>query len=615
MSLFCWPLISVPLVLAVLAILVAATRRSGGMPGLPRLPVVGSLPWLGGHMPPHLLFTQLGARYGPLFDIYLGPHRTVVVNDHVHAREVLLQRGRDFAGRPSMATTDLLTRDGKDIAFADYSPLWKLHRRLVHASFALFGEGSNRLQEMGEKMEPVFFFHPDRHGSGTRRFFFSSVRGGRPLRRAPVRGRPRRGPVAGGDGGRDQRGLHAGVRLRLQTRGRGAGRGVALQRRYRAHHHPGRTGGHLPLDEGFPQRVNERAESLRRRARPPPGAKAAGTQGLLAEPSRASRSPGRFAERSKFTRARRRAHHGRPRVDDGGGSLRCRRGDHVHHAPLDPGLLAPSPRGSGARADGAGRGGGRSSGAGGGPRAAPVSGRRHQRGDADPAGQPGLDPARCHDRQQRRPSRRPPRDSGAGQHVGHPSRPLALGPPGPVHAGSLPGRAGSPGDAVLLPAVRGGASHLRGRIASQDGALSFPVHHAPANELCAPARGPAPRPARTPGGGPAAATLQNGRDAESRLGRGPPCLRWETETRSINDSLDAGLVYLARLNAQKHTFEITRTKNCLLNALSRHKQEVATMTVVRLISPAHPQSNLHGGFPFPVSASKLIQSFRVFGLG
>ncbi|XP_077444402.1 cytochrome P450 17A2 isoform X5 [Stigmatopora argus] len=371
MSLFCWPLISVPLVLAVLAILVAATRRSGGMPGLPRLPVVGSLPWLGGHMPPHLLFTQLGARYGPLFDIYLGPHRTVVVNDHVHAREVLLQRGRDFAGRPSMvtpaddpdrtarrrrakttfpppgqATTDLLTRDGKDIAFADYSPLWKLHRRLVHASFALFGEGSNRLQEMGEKMEPVFFFHPDRHGSGTRRFFFSSVRGGRPLRRAPVRGRPRRGPVAGGDGGRDQRGLHAGVRLRLQTRGRGAGRGVALQRRYRAHHHPGRTGGHLPLDEGFPQRVNERAESLRRRARPPPGAKAAGTQGLLAEPSRASRSPGRFAERSKFTRARRRAHHGRPRVDDGGGSLRCRRGDHVHHAPLDPGLLAPSPRGT-----------------------------------------------------------------------------------------------------------------------------------------------------------------------------------------------------------------------------------------------------------------------------
>nr|XP_061810961.1 steroid 17-alpha-hydroxylase/17,20 lyase-like [Nerophis lumbriciformis] len=118
------------------------------MPGLPRLPLVGSLPWLGGGAPPHLLFTHLGRRYGPLFELYLGPHRTVVVNDHVHAREVLLRRGRDFAGRPSTVTTDLLTRGGKDIAFADFSPLWKLHRRLVHASFALFGEGSDRLWDI-----------------------------------------------------------------------------------------------------------------------------------------------------------------------------------------------------------------------------------------------------------------------------------------------------------------------------------------------------------------------------------------------------------------------------------------------------------------------------------
>ncbi|XP_037118595.1 steroid 17-alpha-hydroxylase/17,20 lyase isoform X1 [Syngnathus acus] len=118
------------------------------MPGLPRLPVVGSLPWMRGGKPPHLLFIQLGRKYGPLFELFLGPHRTVVVNAYEHAREVLLQRGRDFAGRPSMVTTDLLTRGGKDIAFSDYSPLWKLHRRLVHTSFALFGEGSNRLQDV-----------------------------------------------------------------------------------------------------------------------------------------------------------------------------------------------------------------------------------------------------------------------------------------------------------------------------------------------------------------------------------------------------------------------------------------------------------------------------------
>ncbi|XP_013855193.1 cytochrome P450 17A2 [Austrofundulus limnaeus] len=118
------------------------------VPCLPSLPILGSLPWLGGGLPPHLLFTQLGHRLGPLFGLYVGPHYTLVVNNHRHAREVLLQRGRDFAGRPNMVTTSLLTRGGKDIAFSDYSPLWKLHRRLVHNSFTLFGEGTSRLQDI-----------------------------------------------------------------------------------------------------------------------------------------------------------------------------------------------------------------------------------------------------------------------------------------------------------------------------------------------------------------------------------------------------------------------------------------------------------------------------------
>ncbi|XP_039996713.1 steroid 17-alpha-hydroxylase/17,20 lyase [Xiphias gladius] len=123
-------------------------QTRGSIPCLPWLPVLGSLPWLGGGLPPHLLFSGLSRRYGSLFALYLGPHYTVVVNNHQHAREVLLQRGKDFAGRPSMVTTNLLTRGGKDIAFADYSPLWKSHRRLIQNSFTLFGEGTSRLQDM-----------------------------------------------------------------------------------------------------------------------------------------------------------------------------------------------------------------------------------------------------------------------------------------------------------------------------------------------------------------------------------------------------------------------------------------------------------------------------------
>ncbi|XP_028298244.1 cytochrome P450 17A2 [Gouania willdenowi] len=145
---------SIFLLLLLLLFLLSCVRRLfqadaySSVPSLPRLPVIGSLPWLRGGLPPHLLFSRLTYRYGPLFSLYLGPHFTLVVNDHRQAREVLLQRGRDFAGRPSMVTTDLLTRGGKDIAFADFSPLWKIHRRLVHNSLTLFGEGSTRLQDI-----------------------------------------------------------------------------------------------------------------------------------------------------------------------------------------------------------------------------------------------------------------------------------------------------------------------------------------------------------------------------------------------------------------------------------------------------------------------------------
>ncbi|XP_018594225.2 cytochrome P450 17A2 isoform X2 [Scleropages formosus] len=135
--------------LAVLALRGRAVRAGrSSIPCLPSLPLLGSLLSLRSSPPPHLLFTQLGRKYGSPFALHLGPHYTVVVNNFKHAREVLLQRGKEFAGRPKMVTTELLSRGGKDIAFADYSPLWKSHRRLVHASFTMFGEGSNTLQNI-----------------------------------------------------------------------------------------------------------------------------------------------------------------------------------------------------------------------------------------------------------------------------------------------------------------------------------------------------------------------------------------------------------------------------------------------------------------------------------
>ncbi|XP_062988651.1 steroid 17-alpha-hydroxylase/17,20 lyase isoform X2 [Elgaria multicarinata webbii] len=48
----------------------------------------------------------------------------------------------------SQVTTDLLTRNGKDIAFAPYSSMWKLQRKLVHSALCMFGEGSLALEKI-----------------------------------------------------------------------------------------------------------------------------------------------------------------------------------------------------------------------------------------------------------------------------------------------------------------------------------------------------------------------------------------------------------------------------------------------------------------------------------
>lgn len=51
-------------------------------------------------------------------------------------------------------TTDLLSRGGKDIAFASYGPLWKFQRKLVHAALSMFGEGSLALERISKCPPP-----------------------------------------------------------------------------------------------------------------------------------------------------------------------------------------------------------------------------------------------------------------------------------------------------------------------------------------------------------------------------------------------------------------------------------------------------------------------------
>uniref|UniRef100_G3S161 Steroid 17-alpha-hydroxylase/17,20 lyase n=1 Tax=Gorilla gorilla gorilla TaxID=9595 RepID=G3S161_GORGO len=144
-----WELVA--LLLLTLAYLFWPKRRCPGAKypkSLLSLPVVGSLPFLPRHGHMHNNFFKLQKKYGPIYSFRMGTKTTVIVGHHQLAKEVLIKKGKEFSGRPQMATLDIASNNRKGIAFADSGAHWQLHRRLAMATFALFKDGDQKLEKI-----------------------------------------------------------------------------------------------------------------------------------------------------------------------------------------------------------------------------------------------------------------------------------------------------------------------------------------------------------------------------------------------------------------------------------------------------------------------------------
>ena len=115
-------------------------------PGPIPLPIIGNIYQLGSD--PYQTLKDLSKKYGDVFSISLGQKRVVVVTSITPAREALVDKSVEFAGRPQdVYTAGMITRGFKDIAFSDFGPTWQATRRLAHSSLKMYGHGMERMEQ------------------------------------------------------------------------------------------------------------------------------------------------------------------------------------------------------------------------------------------------------------------------------------------------------------------------------------------------------------------------------------------------------------------------------------------------------------------------------------
>ena len=108
-------------------------------PGPFPLPIIGNAHKLAANSR-HVDLMQLEKQYGKVFRLYIGSQLVVVVSGGDAIQEVLVTRSSNFAGRPSIHSSEVYSK-GRAIGFADYSSEWRLHRKLALSALKLYGAG------------------------------------------------------------------------------------------------------------------------------------------------------------------------------------------------------------------------------------------------------------------------------------------------------------------------------------------------------------------------------------------------------------------------------------------------------------------------------------------
>ncbi|KAF7852275.1 hypothetical protein BT93_L4569 [Corymbia citriodora subsp. variegata] len=94
-------------------------------------PILGHLPLFGSKDLMHKKLGSMADKYGPIFTIRLGSHRTIIVSSSEVAKEFSTIHDKAFTDRPSITTVRLMGYNGAMFGFGPYGEYWREMRKIV----------------------------------------------------------------------------------------------------------------------------------------------------------------------------------------------------------------------------------------------------------------------------------------------------------------------------------------------------------------------------------------------------------------------------------------------------------------------------------------------------